>query len=189
MESFANFGLLDENGKPFGSHIESVLRDLAPRLQRQFAVLKDEVVLIEILEEAGRRITDHERKSGPIERLHGYAWVTVRSVATSRLRGGAIRLEHATLRSDESGAVLAGLPSTFGTADATERAILLGEILEQLSREERMVCIWKKAGFSSGEIGARLNISATAVDSLFHRVKAKVKANLGSRNAPDKTDG
>src|SRR5437763_11398452 len=48
VESLANFGLLDQDGKPFSSRIERVLRDLAPRLRRQFTVLRDEVVLIEV---------------------------------------------------------------------------------------------------------------------------------------------
>lgn len=178
MESLANFGLLDQDGKPFSSHIERVLRDLAPRLRRQFTVLRDEVVLIEVLEEAGRRIVEHERQSGPIEKLHGYAWVTVRSVATSRLRRGPMRLEQATLYSEESRTVLSRLPSDDGTPEAAERTILLNEILARLSSAERMVCIWKKAGFSSSEIGARLNMSAAAVDSLFHRVKARVARDV-----------
>ena len=38
-----------------------------------------------------------------------------------------------------------------------------------------MVCIWKKAGFSSKEIAERLGSSVGAVDVLFHRVKTKIQ--------------
>jgi hypothetical protein len=59
---------------------------LKPRLRRQFPSLRDDVVITEILEEAGRRIVEHERHVGAIEKLRGYAWVAIQHVATSRLR-------------------------------------------------------------------------------------------------------
>lgn len=179
MQYLAKLGLLDANGEPFSSHIERVLHELAPRLLREFPALNDEAVLADVLEEAGRKMAEHERRAGPIEKLHGYAWVTVRSVATSRMRRGAMRMERGTLRSDEGHAVLSGMPSHVGTADEIERAILLDEILAQLSEQERTLFMWKKAGFSSKEIARGLAMSTAAVDQLFHRLKEKVQHAFG----------
>lgn len=182
VEYLGSLALLDANGKPFSSHIDSVLRQLAPRLLRQFPALQDDAVLADVVEEAGRRIAEHERRDGPIERLHGYAWVTMRSVATSRMRRGSMRMERATLHGEDTEAVLSDIPSEDGTAEDIERAILLDEVLSQLSDHERTLLMWKKAGFSSKEIARGLGTSVAAVDQLFHRVKEKVQHGLGLGN-------
>jgi hypothetical protein len=49
------------------------------------------VALTQIMEEAGHRIRRREER-GPIDRVHGYAWVTVRSIALSRMRLGSSKL-------------------------------------------------------------------------------------------------
>jgi RNA polymerase sigma factor (sigma-70 family) len=178
VEHPAKPDFLDDTGRPLAAHIQGVLRDLAPRLQRRFPALTDPAVITDVLEEAGRRISDHEARSGRIEKLHGYAWVTVRSVAMSRLRGSAMRVVRATLESEEAQTALSQVPSDIGSAARIEREILVDEILARLPSEERMVCVWKKAGFNSKEIGERLGVSASAVDTLFYRIKAKVQKML-----------
>jgi DNA-directed RNA polymerase specialized sigma24 family protein len=60
-----------------------------------------------------------------------------------------------------------------------ERRILLREVLDLLSEDERRVCFWKKVGFSSEEIAARRGGSAAAVDTLFSRAKQKIRVALG----------
>src|SRR3954447_16476196 len=97
MDSPLHFRILDERGRPLNPRIESALASLVPRLQRHFPTFRDDGALVDALEEAGRRITHREAENGPIERLHGYAWVTLRNVATSRMRGGPGRLEQRTL--------------------------------------------------------------------------------------------
>jgi RNA polymerase sigma factor (sigma-70 family) len=169
---------LDDTGRPLAAHIQGVLRDLAPRLRRRFPALNDPAVITDVLEEAGRRIADHESRSGPIEKLHGYAWVTVRSVAMSKLRGSAMRVVRATLDSDAAQSALARVASDIGNPEDIERAILLDEILARLPPDERMVCVWKKAGFTSKDIGERLGLSASAVDTLFYRIRTKVQKML-----------
>ena len=64
MEFLARTALLDETGQPLSSHVQQTLRDLAPRLQRYLPTLTDEVLLTEILEEAGRKICHHEEHVG-----------------------------------------------------------------------------------------------------------------------------
>jgi DNA-directed RNA polymerase specialized sigma24 family protein len=178
MEHVAKFGLLDEAGQPFGAHIDSALRGLLPRLQRQFPTLKDEVVIVAVLEEAGRKIAEHERRSGPIEKLHAYAWVTVRSVATSEMRRGSMRIARATLAGDEGAEVLGALRSNRGTPEQIEADILIQELLTQLTPEEQLICAWKRIGFSSREIAQQQGTTVERVNTFFHRVKRKVREAL-----------
>lgn len=178
-DDMRSVGLLDSNGQPLAARIEGVLTRLIPRLCRQFPALQDEVALTEVLEEAGRRIVRREKRGGPIEKLHGYAWVTVRSVATSRMRRGSTRLIQKTLESETSQVVLASARAVNGSAEEIERDILLREVLGKLSREERLVCVWKRAGFSSQEIAKHQKRSVAAVDTLFSRAKQKLRRLLG----------
>jgi DNA-directed RNA polymerase specialized sigma24 family protein len=178
MEHLRTIGLLDSDGQPFHPRIERVLIQLLPRLRREFPSLQDEVGLVEIMEEAGRRIRQRERR-GPIERLHGYAWVTVRSIATSRMRLGSAKLHQKTLDSDAGNARLLATPTSRGTATEVEQAVLLRELLQTLSREERMICLWKKAGFSSQEIALHQRRTVVAIDTIFSRAKQKIRKALG----------
>ncbi|HEU4694291.1 MAG TPA: hypothetical protein VFS23_38250 [Vicinamibacterales bacterium] len=151
-------------------------------MRREFPSLQDEVGLAEIMEEAGRRIRHRERR-GPIERLHGYAWVTVRSIATSRMRLGSSKLHQKTLDSDAGNARLLATPTSRGTAAEVEQAVLLRELLQTLSREERMICLWKKAGFSSQEIALHQRRTVVAIDTIFSRAKQKIRKALGVDDA------
>lgn len=182
MEHLRTIGLLDSDGQPFHPRIERVLIQLLPRLRREFPSLQDEVGLAEIMEEAGRRIRHRERR-GPIERLHGYAWVTVRSIATSRMRLGSSKLHQKTLDSDAGNARLLATPTSRGTAAEVEQAVLLRELLQTLSREERMICLWKKAGFSSQEIALHQRRTVVAIDTIFSRAKQKIRKALGVDDA------
>ena len=184
MEHLRTIGLLDSDGQPFHPRIERVLIQLLPRLRREFPSLQDEVGLAEIMEEAGRRIR-HREQRGPIERLHGYAWVTVRSIATSRMRLGSSKLHQKTLDSDAGNARLLATPTSRGTAAEVEQAVLLRELLQTLSREERMICLWKKAGFSSQEIALHQRRTVVAIDTIFSRAKQKIRKALGVDDATD----
>ena len=185
MEHLRTIGLLDSDGQPFAPRIERVLIKLLPRLRREFPSLQDEVVLAEIMEEAGRRIR-HREERALIERLHGYAWVTVRSIATSRMRLGSAKLDQKTLDSEAGSARLLAAPTSRGTAAEVEQRILLGELLRTLSREERMICLWKKAGFSSQEIALHQQRTVMAIDTIFSRAKEKIRKAL---TIDDVTDG
>ena len=177
MEHLRSIGLLDSDGQPFHPRIERVLLQLLPRLRREFPSLQDEVGLAEIMEEAGRRIR-HREERGPIERLHGYAWVTVRSIVMSRMRLGSAKLDQKTLDSEAGSARLLATPTSRGTAAEVEQRILLGELLRTLSREERMICLWKKAGFSSQEIALHQQRTVVAIDTIFSRAKEKIRKAL-----------
>jgi hypothetical protein len=171
--------LLDENGQPLSPHIEEALFSLIPKFQRHFPAFRDELSLIGVLEETGQKIKNREKHSGRIERLHAYAWVALRSVATSRLRHGTGRLAQRTLASEESEAALEATPARVGGPEEIERRILLRQVLNTLTPEERLVCILRKAGFSSREIAARRGGTAAAVNIMLWRVKRKVRRLFG----------
>lgn len=170
--------LLDRNGELLDTAVQSALNRMSSRVVRQFPVLKDEFALVEVLEESGRRIAARQRRAGPIANLHGYAWVTVRSVATSFMRRGSARLAQKTLEPRASEALLTAAPAVRATPHQIEQQILMRQVLKRLSAEERLICIWKQAGFSSHEISSRLRRSAPAVDTVFSRAKERLRRIL-----------
>ena len=149
MENMRTLGLLDSNGKPLADRIQRALTGLLPKVRRQFPTLRDDLALTEVVEEAGRRIASREERGGPIEQLHAYAWVTLRSVATSHIRKPSNRLIRDTVGSKAGEIHLAGVQASHGSPEQIERDILLREAMETLSEEERVVCMWKTAGFSA----------------------------------------
>ena len=175
MESSTKVPLLDQYGKPFPDDIQRVLDELVPRLRRKFPIIRDEVVLVEILEQAGRQIVDHLQEEGPIERLYGFAWVTLRNVAISRLRRSPHLLKESRVRSVDA---LARLSASQSGPAEIEYEILLREVLSRLSPRERFIAIRKKAGFSSQEIGEHIGMSVSAVDTTFWRIRRKVQKLL-----------
>ena len=116
---------------------------------------------------------------GRFENLHGYAWVTLRSVATSWLRGGSGRLAQNTLGSEDSETALDATPASYGAPEQIERSILWREVQAQLTREERLVWMRKEMGFSSREIATLRGTSAGAVDTLLSRAKQRLQKRFG----------
>jgi RNA polymerase sigma factor (sigma-70 family) len=163
------------DGQPFAREIERVLLGLVPRLVRHFPCLESDDVLTEVLEEAGRKIVRREDLRGSIDCLHGYAWVTLRSVAVSHTRRSASRLRSRTISLDESGGVLARVRAQRATAEQIEHRILLGQLLAKLSPSERKVCQWKREGLSSDEIAGLRGSSPAAVDSLWLRIRKRLR--------------
>lgn len=178
MQRPPRYTLLDEGGLPVSPNVEHALTSLVPRLLRQFPALHDEPLLIAALENAGRKIANRERQSGPIEKLHAYAWVTLQNTAKSQLRQGRGRLAQRLLESDRHGVSLDGVATGMGTAEQIERGILLREVFAHLTPGERRVCLWKQAGFTSLEIAAYRGGTAAAVDTLLSRARQKIRRLL-----------
>jgi DNA-directed RNA polymerase specialized sigma24 family protein len=176
--------LLDARGNPLSTRIESVLRSLIPKFRKRFPALRDELELTEILEKAGTRIALREERSGPIEKLHAYAWVALRSVATSWLRRGRTRLAQKTIASAAGDVLLSAMPAQSGTPEQIQQGILLREAMERLSLDEWLVCNFKRMGFSSEEIARRRHSSTAAVNMVFSRAKQKLRRTL----TDEKTD-
>ena len=132
MEQLRTLGLVDSDGTPIASHIEPCSSASSARLRREFPTLQDDVAVVEVMEEPGRRIARREAEIGPIEKLYGYAWTTVRTVAISRMRRGSLRLIQKTLDSEASAALLAATPAAFGSAEQIERDILMKQVRAKL---------------------------------------------------------
>jgi RNA polymerase sigma factor (sigma-70 family) len=60
-----------------------------------------------------------------------------------------------------------------------EDAARMRQVLDELSQDERLVCVWKLAGFSTQDIAAHMNRSESAIDALFARAKSKLRRSLG----------
>jgi RNA polymerase sigma factor (sigma-70 family) len=181
MDQSSKFRVLDETGHPIDPRIEQALVSLIPRFHRHYPAFRDDVSVVEILEEAGRKIGLRERRSGPIEHLHAYAWVTLRTIAASRLRRGEGRLARRTFGAESGGAAIEGAAAKAGGPEEIERSILLRELLERLSPDERLVCMWKKAGYTSQEIAERRGTTAGAVDVMLSRIRQKVRESMETR--------
>jgi len=183
MESSGPRALLDSGGSLLSARIQRVLRDILPRFRHRFPALGDELLVTEVLEEAGRRIAEHERGGGQVENLDAYAWVTVLNVARSRLRRSSMRLARATLGSDEGQAILGTLRSSRGTPEQIEADILLKEVFALLTPEEQWLCNRKQLGCSSREIAGERGTSVARVNILFYRIKRKIRASLCGSSA------
>jgi RNA polymerase sigma factor (sigma-70 family) len=175
MESVGTQILLGVDGNPLSPRIQGVLRDLLPRFRNRFLTLDDEVLVIEMLEEAGRRVTAGEAVAGPAENLEAYAWTTLVNVARTRLRHSSMKLARATLGSEASEAVLETIRSPNGTPEQIESGILVRELIGKLSAEERQLIARKQFGYSSREIAREQGTSPARVDMLFHRLKRKCR--------------
>jgi RNA polymerase sigma factor (sigma-70 family) len=174
---------IDEHGALVDPRVEGALLQMHGRLRRQFPACRDDLTAVEVFEEAARRLVRRERRDGRIENLHAYAWVTLRSVITSRLRRGAARLEERTVRSRRADSLLASRLATRHTARELEHRVLLGQVLSALTRDEQRVCAMKAEGFSAGEIAQAMGRSPASIDTMYSRAKARARRFTGRRQA------
>lgn len=176
--------LLDKAGQPLSARVQEALRNVVPQVRKGFPSLNnDDLQIVEILEEAGRRIEDHERASGQVDNIDAYAWVTVQNVAKSRVQRSSMRLVRSTLPSHDSEAVLDRLPARFASAEEIESDILYKEIQAQLTVKEQLLCTYKKWGFSVREIAQEQGMSIVSVNTHFYRIKRKIRAALRQSGA------
>jgi RNA polymerase sigma factor (sigma-70 family) len=173
MESLRKDTLLDADGRPLDPRIQEVLRALIPRFRRRFLTLRDELLVVEIFEEAGRRIAENAATFTAAKNASAYAFRILCTVALLRLREPSIRLERKTIGSEAGQLVIESLPARDGTPDQIEASILLEEYLEPLTVQEQELCMWKQAGHTSREIAKKLGTSPGYVDNLFYRIKRK----------------
>jgi RNA polymerase sigma factor (sigma-70 family) len=170
--------LLNVRGNPLSERIESALRSLIPRFRRQYPNLQDELVVTSILEKAGQRIEQREQQSGPIEKLHAYAWVTVKNITVSWMRRSSNRSDLQRIDSETASAILERVPAEAGSPEQIEQAVLLRQAMAHLSEDEWRVCNLKMMGYSGEEIARERGSSTAAVNMVFSRATKKLRAFL-----------
>jgi DNA-binding CsgD family transcriptional regulator len=57
---------------------------------------------------------------------------------------------------------------------------LLQKVLAKLSKDERRICLWKRAGFSTHEIAKYQGRSVASVNSVFSGAKQKLRTLIGT---------
>src|SRR3954447_26379042 len=179
MKSRSKNPLTGSDGQPLPERIQRALNDLLPRFNRWFPLTHDEAVVTGLLEEAGRRIDDQERRSGPVERLHGFAWTVLRNIGTSELRHSRSKVQLNSLGSTEGELLMSRINSDRNGQTALEDRLAIDQALQHVTDLERRVALLKAAQFTSAEIAAELGTTVGAVDQAYFRVRHKLKKLLG----------
>lgn len=179
MKSRRKIPLVGSDGQPLPERIQRALHDLLPRFNRWFP-LQDEAVVTGLLERAGQRIKEKERKSGPIESLHGFAWTVLHNLGVSELRLSRSKVQLESIGSEE-GERLMSYMSSDQHATAIEERLAIEQALAQVSELERRVALLKVAQFTSAEIAEQLGSTDRAIDQAYFRVRHKLKKLLGSQ--------
>lgn len=172
--------LVDGRGQPFSPRIEGAVLTWLSRLRSGFPAL-DDTAVVEVLEEAARRLVRREATGGPIEHVHAYAWTAIRCVAVSRLRLGRERVAGMTTGHSLEGR-RAARAGTAGSSSDVESRVLVRQVLGHLSPTERQVFALKAAGYSTREIAARLNRAPATIDSIQSRAMARLRQLAGHRS-------
>lgn len=186
MEQLRKLGLLDESGKPVDDRIQGIFERLVHKFRQHFPRILDEVDVLHIFEKSARKFMQHEREVGPLEKPHGYAWATLRTVAISKARGGSI--EGHRIRAESSAALdlVASLPAPDGTPEQLDNQVLLDELRAQLTEDEELVFAGKLGGYSSRRIAEWRGSSPEAVDIVFSRIRKKLRAFVNGNGKPTK---
>ena len=115
MESVAKDTLLDADGRPLDPRIQAVLRELIPRFRHRFLTLRDELLVTEIFEEAGRLIAENAATFNAARNPSAYAFRILCTSALLRLRQPSSRLDRATIGSEEGQFLIESSPARDGT--------------------------------------------------------------------------
>ena len=179
MENLRKLGFLGADGKPLDERLSKVLNALLPRFRRRFPAIQDDVEVTEAFEEAARRITKRERASGPIEKLGGYAWKALESIGVSLQRRGSMQIRVNRAESRTGPDIVSQLRAWDGSVEEIERGILLRQLEEHMTPEEKWIFNLKAFGYSSEEIAKLRGSSVNSVDKVMSRLKQKIHALTG----------
>ena len=179
MENLRKLGFLGADGKPLDERLSKVLNALLPRFRRRFPAIQDDVEVAEAFEEAARRIIKRERASGPIEKLGGYAWKALESIGVSLQRRGSMQIRVNRVESRTGPDIVSQLRAWDGSVEEIERGILLRQLEEHMTPEEKWIFNLKAFGYSSEEIAKLRGSSVNSVDKVMSRLKQKIHALTG----------
>lgn len=185
MEQLRKLRLVDDEGNPLSARVDGVLSGLLVKFRRRFPSIRDEGDLTDVFEEAARRIVKRERQSGPIEKVHSYAWVTLRSIGLSWLRRGSSQIESRTVQSQGGQSILSTVVARDGSPEQIEQDILLHQLEAALTADEGLILTLKILGYSSAQIARRRGSTVNAVDVLLTRIKQKIRRVAGVKEPRD----
>jgi RNA polymerase sigma factor (sigma-70 family) len=175
MEYLRRLGLLDEHGQPVDDRLYGIFERLVGKFRRRFPRILDDVEVVKIFEKAVLKLVQHERERGPLEKPHGYAWATLRTVAISQSRGASIEGHRFAADDGVAASAVAMMPAQDGTPEQLETQILLAQLRAQLTAEEELVFAAKIGGYSSRQIAKWRGCSPQAVDVMFSRIRKKLR--------------
>jgi DNA-directed RNA polymerase specialized sigma24 family protein len=174
MEQLPTPRLVDEQGQPLSPRIDDALRRLFRKFRKKYPFIRDETEVVEIFEKAGSHIALREAEQGPVTKLHGFAWVTLKNATVSWLRRGSVRMRLASIGGEDSSALLSITPAREGTPEQIENGVMLRESKEALNDDEWLVCHLKIQGYSAKEIGRQRGSSSAAANMVFSRAIRKL---------------
>jgi DNA-directed RNA polymerase specialized sigma24 family protein len=160
METGSRIFLESEDGREIDERITLAARSLeskALRFGRDW--LRDESCALELLERAARAVA---RKSNGVLNPAGYIWTSF-----SHLANREIASRQHEVPFDEI--VTAALESKTGTAEDTERGVLVGELLAKMPPWSRRVWEWRLAHSRDDEIAESLGMSVSAMQERLSR--------------------
>lgn len=175
-----NLVLVDARGDPLEGPLAQVLQRLAYPLRRDFPDLCDDVELIDVLEEAARRII---ARGCAVRRLYRYSWLTVQRIALSRMRHLSHRYVHESLSNGAGRSALRSLQSSWNSPQQIERLVLEREFVAYLTTDENAVVNGRLDGCSSKEIALQRGCTEAAVNAAYHRAIVKLRRHFAEHEA------
>lgn len=165
MELPRDIELADRNGRAIERGLRDAIVSAVRKLKRRFQLLQDPHMAYDIAHEAAEKLSGRIADSGRPRNVSPYAYITVRNLVLScaRRQRRIVGLEEAQEQ--------VVLPQA-------EANILVREVLDQLSAQERQIIVLTYQGLKSAEIAAVVHTTVSNVDSIRSRVRARLRADV-----------
>lgn len=183
MRWVPKFYLVDAAGNPLEERFQQVARKLERHFFNSLSEIGDEAVVCNCVEQTALRIHTHEQKYGRVDDLSSY-FVRVYSNVVSTLLRGRYHTKYESAVPDQELEVRAG-PSCAGSAETTERQILLDQILRGLDENKRMMLLLDGLGYSARDIAKRCKTSESNVYTTLHRAREEARKVLQKSGLDD----
>jgi RNA polymerase sigma factor (sigma-70 family) len=170
------FHLVDAAGNPLDERFYHVARKLERHFLKVLPHVGDEAVVCNCVEETALKVHTHEQKRGRVNDLTPFFLRVFSNVVKTLLRGPYYTKYELRLPDDEL-EERAG-STRNGSADDTERRILLNETLRALSEKKRMMLLLDLLGHSAKDIAKRLETTESNVYTTLHRAREEARKLL-----------
>lgn len=178
MERTSKFHLVDRCGRPLDERFETVVRQLDREFFLRFRQVRDPAVIANCVEETALRIHNHETKRGRVENLRPF-FLRVYSNAVKSLLRGPYYTKHEANVPERELEERGQFPRT-GTAEQTERWIILREAIERLDERKQELLRLNALGYTAKEIARELHTTESNVYTMLHRAREEAKQILNA---------